>query len=43
VLLGLEEFGARFGYAGSTGATYGTGRLQTLQGLVEGFRRIRLE
>jgi hypothetical protein len=34
--------GGGFGHAGSTRAPRGVGNLQSLQGLVEGFRRIRL-
>lgn len=41
-LLGGREFGSGFGHSGSTGAMRGVGNLQTLQGLAEGFRRIRL-
>ncbi|HSD70455.1 MAG TPA: VCBS domain-containing protein [Woeseiaceae bacterium] len=41
-VFGAGTLGGGFGHAGSTGAPHGVGNLQSLQGLVEGFRRIRL-
>jgi Ca2+-binding RTX toxin-like protein len=41
-MFGAGGLGSGFGHAGSTGASRGAGSLQTLQGLEEGFRRLRL-
>jgi hypothetical protein len=40
-LLGMGAFGGGFGSTGSTGIARGSANLRTLQGLEEGFQRLR--